>query len=185
MQTELDKKLERATLGGGCFWCLEPVFRELAGVERVVVGYAGGSHPDPDYGLVCTGTTGHAEVIQVEFDSTQLSFRDILEVFFSVHDPTSLNRQGADVGTQYRSIILYHDEAQRQTAEELISALDLQEIWPDPIVTQIELLTTFYPAEEYHQGYYQKNPGQGYCVMVVAPKLQKFRQKYAQRLKHI
>lgn len=176
-------RIEMATLGGGCFWCLEPVFEELVGVEKVVVGYAGGEHPSPDYKLVCSGTTGHAEVIQISYDPEAITFRQVLEIFFSVHDPTTPNRQGADVGTQYRSIVLYHDEQQKQTAEELIEALDSQEIWKNPIVTQVEPLSTFYPAEEYHQAYYRKNPGQGYCMMVVAPKLKKFRQNYAEKLK--
>jgi peptide-methionine (S)-S-oxide reductase len=183
MQSNAEVRRERATLGGGCFWCLEPVFEDLIGVENVVVGYAGGEHPDPDYQLVCTGTTGHAEVVQVTFDPASISFSELLEVFFSVHDPTTLNRQGADEGTQYRSIILYHDEQQRQAAEKMIVKLTTQAVWENPIVTQIEPLGEFYPAESYHQGYYRNNPGQGYCMMVVAPKLKKFRQKYAQRLK--
>ncbi len=168
-------KLETATLGGGCFWCLEPVFEEITGVQNVEVGYAGGEHPDPDYKLVCTGTTGHAEVIQVTFDSSLISYEEILEIFFSVHDPTTLNQQGADVGTQYRSIILYHDDMQRVMAQDMISSLNKQSVWKNPIVTQLEPLTTYYPAEEYHQSYYQKNPGQGYCRVVISPKLQKFR----------
>ena len=172
-----------ATFGGGCFWCLEPIFEEMIGVKEVIVGYAGGEHPAPDYKLVCTGTTGHAEVIQVTYDPDQVSFTQILEVFFSVHDPTTLNQRGADVGTQYRSIILYHDERQKNAAEQLITMLDSQDIWKNPIVTQVEPLSTFHRAEEYHQGYYRKNPGQGYCMMVVAPKLKKFRQKYATSLK--
>lgn len=176
---------ETATLGGGCFWCLEPVFEEIVGVETVEVGYAGGEHPNPDYKLVCTGTTGHAEVIQVTFDADLISFKEILEIFFSVHDPTTLNRQGADVGTQYRSIILYHDELQRKIAEDLIDSLNKQAVWDNPIVTQIEPLNTYYPAEEYHQGYYRKNPGQGYCRVVISPKLKKFRQKYAKRIKPV
>jgi peptide-methionine (S)-S-oxide reductase len=169
-------------LGGGMQSNAE-VRRERATLENVVVGYAGGEHPDPDYQLVCTGTTGHAEVVQVTFDPASISFSELLEVFFSVHDPTTLNRQGADEGTQYRSIILYHDEQQRQAAEKMIVTLTTQAVWENPIVTQIEPLGEFYPAESYHQGYYRNNPGQGYCMMVVAPKLKKFRQKYAQRLK--
>lgn len=178
-----DMELKMATLGGGCFWCLEPVYEELQGVKEVVVGYAGGEHPAPDYKLICTGTTGHAEVVQVTYDPQLVSYNEILEIFFSVHDPTTPNRQGADVGTQYRSIILYHDEDQKLAAEALIKSLNDQEIWKNPIVTQIAPLETFFPAEDYHQGYYRKNPGQGYCMMVVAPKLKKFRQKYAERLK--
>jgi peptide-methionine (S)-S-oxide reductase len=177
--------MEMATLGGGCFWCLEPVFEEIRGVEEVVVGYAGGEHPAPDYNLVCTGSTGHAEVIQVTYDPELITYTQILEVFFSVHDPTTPNQQGADVGTQYRSIILYHDELQKQTAQEMIRDLTSQEIWKNPIITQVEALTTFHLAEDYHQGYYSKNPGQGYCMMVVAPKLKKFRQRYAERLKQV
>jgi peptide-methionine (S)-S-oxide reductase len=180
-----DSKFEKATLGGGCFWCLEPVFEELVGVQEVVVGYAGGEHPDPNYKLVCTGATGHAEVIQLTFDPEQISFTELLEVFFSVHDPTTLNRQGADAGTQYRSIILYQDEQQRRIAEELIESLNSQDIWKDPIVTQVEPLEDFFVAEEYHQAYYRKNPGQGYCMMVVSPKLKKFRQKYTEMLKAV
>jgi peptide-methionine (S)-S-oxide reductase len=180
---EANEPRELATLGGGCFWCLEPIFEELSGVESVVVGYAGGQHPDPDYQQVCAGTTGHAEVIQVVFNPTTITFDDILGVFFNVHDPTTLNRQGADAGTQYRSIILYHDDQQRQVAEALIAELDSQEAWSDPIVTQVEPLTTFFPAEEYHQGYFRKNPNQGYCRVAVAPKLEKFRQNYLHRLK--
>jgi peptide-methionine (S)-S-oxide reductase len=185
MQSNTEARREQATLGGGCFWCLEPVFEDLRGVESVVAGYAGGDHPNPDYQLVCTGTTGHAEVVQVTFDPAQISYAELLEAFFSVHDPTTLNRQGADVGTQYRSIILYHNEQQRQTAEQMIAALSTQAIWKNPIVTQVEPLGEFYPAEAYHQGYYVNNPGQGYCMMVVAPKLKKFRQKYAERLKQV
>jgi peptide-methionine (S)-S-oxide reductase len=183
MQT--DAILEIATLGGGCFWCLEPVFEELSGVDHVEVGYAGGDHPAPDYQLICTGTTGHAEVVQVTFNPDLISFSQILEVFFSVHDPTTLNRQGADVGTQYRSIILYHDDQQKQVAQELITELNSQEILKNPIVTQVEPLMTFHPAEDYHQGYYRKNPYQGYCTMVVAPKLKNFRKKYAESLKQV
>lgn len=183
MQKDSNAKHEQATLGGGCFWCLEPIYEELSGVESVIVGYAGGQHPDPDYQLICTGTTGHAEVIQATFDPAIISFDDILGVFFNVHDPTTLNRQGADVGTQYRSIILYHDDRQRQAAEGLIASLDAQEAWKDPIITQVVPLAVFHPAEEYHQSYYRKNPSQGYCRVAVAPKLEKFRQKYSQRLK--
>jgi peptide-methionine (S)-S-oxide reductase len=177
--------MEMATLGGGCFWCLEPVFEELVGVEEVVVGYAGGEHPAPDYKLVCTGSTGHAEVIQVTYDPELITFTQILEVFFSVHDPTTPNQQGADVGTQYRSIILYHDGLQKQAAQEMIRDLTAQQTWENPIITQVEALATFHPAEDYHQGYYRKNPGQGYCMMVVAPKLKKFRQRYVESLKQV
>ncbi len=172
---------EIATLGGGCFWCLEAAFLELAGVEKVVSGYAGGHVPNPSYRAVCSGSTGHAEVTQVTFDPEVLPYADLLEVFFAIHDPTTLNRQGADVGTQYRSAIFYHDDVQRRTAEQAIA--HAAEVWDDPIVTQLEPLDTFYPAEEYHQRYYERNPDQPYCQVVVAPKVAKVRQKYASRLK--
>jgi peptide-methionine (S)-S-oxide reductase len=172
-----------ATLGGGCFWCLDPVFMDLVGVEQVVVGYAGGDKPDPTYKQVCDGTTGHAEVVQITFDPSQISYRSLLEVFFSVHDPTTPNRQGADVGTQYRSIILTHDEAQAETARLLIEEMERDGIWPAPIVTQIEPLQAFFPAEDYHQRYFENNPGAGYCRVVIAPKLSKFRKTYAANLK--
>lgn len=174
---------ELATLGGGCFWCLEPVFEALEGVQAVVVGYAGGDEPDPTYQMVGTGRTGHAEVAQVRFDPQAISYREILEVFFSIHDPTTLNRQGADVGPQYRSLILYHSEEQEQTARQLIQELDEQDIWDSPIVTQVEPSREFYMAEDYHQDYYETNPNAGYCVAVVAPKLAKFRKRFAERLK--
>lgn len=175
--------LETATLGGGCFWCLEPVFEDLLGVEEVVVGYSGGDVPDPSYRLVCTGRTGHAEVVQVRFDPQVISYEEILEVFFSIHNPTTRNRQGADVGPQYRSIILTHSEAQRKTAERVLGELQDSGVWDRPIVTEMEPVETFYEAEEYHQEYYRKNPGQGYCQVVINPKLTRFRKKYADRLK--
>ncbi len=181
MQKQL--KRERITLGGGCFWCLEPVFRALEGVEDAVVGYAGGGVPDPSYELVCTGMTGHAEVVQVTFNPAVISLREILEVFFSVHDPTTPNRQGADVGTQYRSIILYHDPRQKQVAGEVIAELNEKGLWSAPVITEIAPLHAFYPAEAYHQGYYEKNPWAGYCQVVIRPKLDKFRSKYSDRLK--
>jgi peptide-methionine (S)-S-oxide reductase len=174
---------ETATLGGGCFWCLEPVFEELQGVKDVVVGYSGGDVPDPSYRLVCTGTTGHAEVVQVQYDPQVIRYNEILEVFFSVHNPTTPNRQGADVGPQYRSIILTHTEAQREIAERVIQELEDSGVWNRPIVTQVEPFEVFYKAEEYHQEYYRKNPGQGYCQVVINPKLSKFRKKYTERLK--
>ncbi|WP_448336014.1 peptide-methionine (S)-S-oxide reductase MsrA [Bellilinea sp.] len=176
-------KLEVATLGGGCFWCLEPIFAHLQGVEDAVVGYAGGKTPTPSYEQVCTGLTGHAEVVQVTFNPAVISFREILEVFFSVHDPTTRNRQGADVGTQYRSIILYHNEQQRQIAESLIAELNQKGIWQKPIVTEVAPFTAFYPAEEYHQEYFEKNPYAGYCQVVIQPKVSKFRKQFAERLK--
>ena len=172
-----------ATLGGGCFWCLEPIYEDLRGVKDVVVGYSGGPVPNPSYEQVCTGRTGHAEVIQVTFDLQEISYREILEVFFSIHDPTTPNRQGADTGPQYRSVIFYHDDGQRQVAEEVIKELEDQDIWGKPIVTEVSPLKEFFKAEEYHQEYYKKNPNQGYCRVVVAPKVSKFRQKYAAKLK--
>lgn len=172
-----------ATLGGGCFWCLEPVYRELVGVEDVVVGYAGGDVPNPSYQLVCTGTTGHAEVVQIEFHPEEISFRELLEVFFTIHNPTTLNRQGPDVGSQYRSAIFYHDEEQRQTAEQVIEEFDAGDLWDDEIVTEVTALDTFYPAEDYHQRYYERNPNQAYCQAMIKPKLSKFRQKWSAKLK--
>lgn len=175
--------LEKATVGGGCFWCLEPVFRDLVGVKDVVVGYAGGSLEDPSYQQVCTGSTGHAEVVQIAFDPDSISFEQLLEVFFTVHDPTTLNRQGPDVGTQYRSIILYHDEGQVRRARQVMEQVEEEGIWDDPLVTQVEPLETFYPAETYHQRYYEKNPNAGYCQAIIAPKVKKFRQRWQEKLK--
>ncbi len=174
---------EQATLGGGCFWCLEAVFEGLRGVERVVSGYAGGDVADPSYQQVCTGTTGHAEVVQVTFDPSAVSYRELLEVFFGTHDPTTLNRQGADVGTQYRSAIFYHSPEQRQVAEQAIAELSAAGVWDRPIVTQVVPFRQFYPAEDYHQGYFRNNPGQGYCQAVVAPKVAKFRKQFAAKLR--
>ena len=173
---------EVATLGGGCFWCLEAVYRDVRGVERVVSGYAGGQMPRPTYEQVCSGRTGHAEVVQVTFDPRVVSYRELLEVFFTIHDPTTPNRQGADVGTQYRSIVLYHSPEQEQTAREVIQELEANRVWDAPIVTQVEPLEAFYPAEEYHQRYFERNPNQPYCQIVIAPKVAKFRQKYLARL---
>ena len=170
---------ETATLGGGCFWCLEAAFQRLQGVESVVSGYAGGTVPDPDYRQVCAGTTGHAEVVQVRFDNAVIDFATLLQVFFTIHDPTTLNRQGADVGTQYRSVIFYHDPAQEQIARAVIADLCAQTVWDAPIVTQVLPLPTFYPAESYHQDYYRQNPYQGYCQVVISPKLAKLRERHA------
>ena len=175
--------METATLGGGCFWCLEAVYDELKGVTDVVSGYMGGQVANPTYQAVCTGTTGHAEVIQIQFDPDVASFEDILDVFFTIHDPTTLNRQGADVGTQYRSAIFYHSEDQRATAERVIQKMGRDGVWSDPIVTEVTPAVTFYPAEDYHQEYFARNPNQGYCQFVVAPKVAKFRKKYLERLK--
>ena len=174
---------EVATLGGGCFWCLEPAFEALEGVVDVTVGYAGGKMANPSYTLVCTGITGHAEVAQVTFDPQIITYREILEIFFSIHDPTTFNRQGGDVGTQYRSAIFYHSEEQKATAEAFIEELERERVWGNPIVTQLVPFTAYYLAEEYHQEYYQKNPYQGYCQAVIAPKMTKFRKHYVQRLK--
>jgi peptide-methionine (S)-S-oxide reductase len=174
---------EVATLAGGCFWCLEAVYDDLQGVQRVVSGYAGGSVPDPTYKQVCSGATGHAEVVQLTYDPDVVSFRDLLEIFFTIHDPTTLNRQGADVGTQYRSAIFYHNEEQKRQAEEIIAELEEDNVFADPIVTEVTSLDNFYPAEDYHQDYYANNPNQPYCQMVVAPKLRKFRQKFAEKRK--
>jgi peptide-methionine (S)-S-oxide reductase len=174
---------DTVTLGGGCFWCLEAVYRELTGVEKVESGYSGGTVPNPTYEQVCTGTTGHAEVVQVTFDPAIISFREILEVFFSIHDPTTLNRQGNDVGTQYRSAIFYHSEEQKSIAEAMIRELDEAGHWGTPIVTEVTPFTTFYRAEDYHQEYYQNNSRQPYCQVVIAPKLAKFRKQYVTKLK--
>src|SRR5438045_1530935 len=173
---------EVATLAGGCFWCLEAAFQQLQGVEQVRSGYAGGHVANPSYEDVCSGTTGHAEVVQVTFDPSVVSFRELLGVFFTIHDPTTLNRQGADVGTQYRSVVLYHSDEQRRTAEQVIAELNQKNVWDDPIVTQIAPLTTFYPAETYHQDYFAQNQNQPYCQIVIAPKVAKFRKKYLDRL---
>lgn len=172
-----------ATLGGGCFWCLEAVFDELQGVEQVVSGYAGGHVPNPTYEQVCTGTTGHAEVVQITFDPRLISYRELLQVFFAVHDPTTPNRQGADVGPQYRSIILYHNGEQKQIAEGVIAELEAARVWPNPIVTEVVPLQAFYPAEDYHQKYFKNNPWQAYCQVVIAPKVSKFRKEFGARLK--
>ena len=178
-----ERTLETATLGGGCFWCLEAVYRELTGVERVVSGYAGGRMPDPSYDAVCSGATGHAEVVQITFDPAVISYRDLLEVFFTIHDPTTLNRQGGDVGTQYRSAILFHDEAQRATAEQVKAEIAASGLWSDPIVTEIAPLEKFFAAEDYHQEYFARNPYQPYCMAVVAPKVAKFRKQHLARLR--
>jgi peptide-methionine (S)-S-oxide reductase len=175
--------LELATLGGGCFWCLEAVYDDLNGVVDVVSGYAGGSLPNPSYKQVCTGDTGHAEVVQLRFDPSVISYREILEVFFTIHDPTSLNRQGADVGTQYRSAIFCHSADQKETARQVIAELQGAGLWSKPLVTELVDYTVFYPAEDYHQEYFRKNPYQGYCQAVVAPKVAKFRQKFLSKLK--
>ena len=177
------KNREVATLAGGCFWCLEAVYDELKGVLLVESGYSGGSVPNPSYRLVCTGTTGHAEVTQITFDPSVVSYRELLQVFFTIHDPTTLNRQGADVGTQYRSAIFYHSPEQKATAEQVIAELTEQGVWSNPIVTQVVPFEKFYIAEDYHQEYFANHPGQPYCQVVIAPKVAKFRQKYLEQLK--
>lgn len=176
---------EIATLGGGCFWCLEAVFKELRGVTSVTSGYAGGHLPNPSYKQVCTGTTGHAEVVQVRFDPAQLTYADLLRVFFTTHDPTTRDRQGNDIGPQYRSIILTHTAAQAVTAKMVMKEIADEQIWPAPIVTKIEPLTTFFPAEDEHHDYFARNPWSGYCQVVIAPKVMKFRKLYRDRLKQV
>lgn len=176
---------EVATLGGGCFWCLEAVYDDLHGVVDVVSGYAGGSVANPTYKQVCSGDTGHAEVVQVTFDPDVISYRDILNVFFAIHDPTTLNRQGADIGTQYRSAIFYHSPEQKATAEQAIAELGTAGLWGNRIVTEVAPAPVFYPAEDYHQEYFRRNPNQGYCQTVVAPKVAKFRKQYLAKLKKV
>ncbi|MDR9430917.1 MAG: peptide-methionine (S)-S-oxide reductase MsrA [Natronomonas sp.] len=171
---------ETATLAGGCFWCIEAALKELRGVDRVTSGYAGGHVDDPSYEAVCRGETGHAEVVQVEFDPDAIGYRDLLEVFFTIHDPTTLNRQGPDVGSQYRSAVYYHDDAQRETVEAVID--ELEPLYDDEIVTEVAPLETFYPAEEYHQDYFEKHPNDTYCTVNINPKLSKLREKHAELL---
>jgi len=183
MNNNTTNPTEVATLAGGCFWCLEAVYDQLIGVSDVVSGYSGGQVVDPSYQAVCTGKTGHAECVQLTFDPSVISYRELLEVFFTIHDPTTLNRQGADVGSQYRSAIFYHGPEQKATAEQVIQTLELENIWEKPIVTEITTLSIFYPAEDYHQEYFQRNPYAGYCSAVIAPKVAKFRTKYLEKLK--
>jgi peptide-methionine (S)-S-oxide reductase len=179
----MSTNLQTATLAGGCFWCLEAVYDELKGVHSVESGYAGGHVDNPSYRAVCSGTTGHAEVVQIRFDPNIVSYRDLLNVFFTIHDPTTLNRQGADIGTQYRSAIFYHDDEQKKIAEEVIRDLNTQKIWDNPIVTEVTKLDKFYVAEDYHQEYFANNPYQPYCQVVVAPKVSKFRKHFIEMLK--
>ena len=174
---------ETATLGGGCFWCLEAVYLELKGVERVVSGYAGGPTRNPSYELVCTGTSGHAEVVQITYDPAVISYRELLDVFFTIHDPTTLNSQDPDHGSQYRSVVFYHSPEQKRVAEGKIAALTAEPVWDDPVVTQVVPLEAFYPAEDYHQDYFRRNPGQGYCRVIVAPKVAKARKHFLEKLK--
>ena len=177
-----DESHAQATFAGGCFWCIEAAFEELAGVESVTSGYAGGETDDPTYEAVCSGETGHAEVVQVVYDTDELGYEDLLKVFFTVHDPTQLDRQGPDVGTQYRSAIFYHDESQRDLAEGFVDELEAEGVYDDPIVTEVEPLETFYEAEAYHQDYYAKNPGDAYCQFNAQPKIEKVREKFADRI---
>ncbi len=174
---------EITTLGGGCFWCLEPIFKDLTGVEEVVVGYSGGTVPNPSYEQVCTGKTGHAEVVQISFDPGMISFKEILEAFFNIHDPTTPNRQGADVGSQYRSVIFYHSQKQKEDAERVIEDLNASGAWKAPIVTEVVPFKEFYKAEAYHQNYFAKNPRQAYCQVMIAPKVEKFQKQYNQKRK--
>ncbi len=183
MGSENTGRAETATLGGGCFWCLDAVYRGLRGVSRVVSGYAGGHVPNPTYEQVCGKKTGHAEVVQVEFDPAEIDFADILRVFFTIHDPTTKDRQGADVGPQYRSVILYHSEEQKRTAEAVMTEIAGARLWNGPLVTELVPAAEFYPAEPEHQDYFARNPWSGYCRAVVAPKVQKFRKTFADRVK--
>ena len=178
-----DSGYQVATLAGGCFWCLEAVYEQLKGVKSVTSGYSGGNVANPSYKLVCTGTTGHAEVVQIVFDPKVVTYSELLQVFFTIHDPTTLNRQGADVGTQYRSAIFYHNLEQKSDAEKTIEDIETAKIWDDPIVTQVVPFEEFYPAEDYHQEYFRNNINQPYCQIVIAPKVAKFRRQYVSRLK--
>ena len=180
---DADRSKEVATLAGGCFWCLEAVFDDVKGVEQVDSGYSGGNVPNPTYRQVCTGTTGHAEVVQITFDPQLISFKELLQLFFTVHDPTTLNRQGPDVGTQYRSAIFYHTPAQKAIAEQVIKEMTAAQLWPSPIVTEVTPFSAFYKAEDYHQEYFKFNGEQPYCRAVVAPKVAKFRKQFRERLK--
>ncbi len=182
MTSSTNATTEIATLGGGCFWCLEAVFEQLRGVRKVESGYSGGQLSDPSYERVCSGRTGHAEVVQVTFDPDEITYPEILDVFFATHDPTTLNRQGGDVGTQYRSVIFYHTPAQKEAAEKKIAELNAAQIWDAPIVTEIAPLKEFYRAEDYHQNYFQGHPTQPYCQGVISPKVAKFRKQFAERL---
>jgi peptide-methionine (S)-S-oxide reductase len=179
----MENNLETATIGGGCFWCTEAVFDAVIGVEDVVSGYAGGHTKNPTYQEVCSETTGHAEVIQLKFNPAEISYKEILEIFFGTHDPTTLNRQGNDIGSSYRSVVFYHSEEQKETIGEVIREITDEGVFDDPIVTEVTAFTNFYPAEDYHQNYFENNPNQPYCAAVVAPKVSKFRQKFLAKLK--
>ena len=179
----MSSTMETATLGGGCFWCVEAIYQDVIGVHKVVSGYAGGAIENPTYEQVCSGTTGHAEVVQIVFDPTVISFEEILFIFWRTHDPTTLNRQGNDVGTQYRSVIYYHDEQQKSIAEQSMAETDASDLWPDPIVTEVAPLPIFYEGEAYHQNYFVENPYQPYCIFVINPKVQKFRKSFRNKLR--
>ena len=181
--TNQSPSYEIATLAGGCFWCLEAVYNDLKGVVKVMSGYSGGNRPSPSYELVCTGTTGHAEVVQITYNPVIITYKDLVDVFFTIHDPTTLNRQGADIGSQYRSAIFYHTPEQEVIAKQVIANLEAEGLWSDPIVTEVTEFSAFYPAEAYHQDYFKNNPYQGYCQAVIAPKVAKFRKKYLEMLK--
>ena len=183
IKVKVKEGMEVATFAGGCFWCTEAVFLEIKGVEKVVSGYIGGKTINPTYKDICTGETGHAEAIQITFNPNEVAYEDLLEIFFGTHDPTTLNRQGADVGTQYRSEIFYHSEAQKTKAENYIQLLEKEKLYDKKIVTKVSSATVFYPAEDYHQNYYNQNSSQGYCQMVIAPKLEKLRKYYKSKLK--
>lgn len=174
----MSENLKKIVLGGGCFWCLDPIYAQIKGVKQIVVGYAGGSVANPTYEQVCNGKTGHAEVVQITYDENEVSLERLLDVFFQVHDPTTLNRQGADVGTQYRSIILVNNEEEKEVVLRKMEEINKAKIWNSPLVTQVDLLDEFFPAEEYHQDYFGKNPYTGYCQVVINPKLKKFKQKF-------
>ena len=179
----MSKTMETATLGGGCFWCVEAIYQDVIGVHQVVSGYAGGAVENPTYEQVCSGTTGHAEVVQIVFDPTVISFEEILFIFWRTHDPTTLNRQGNDVGTQYRSVIYYHDEQQKSIAEQSMAETEASDLWGDPIVTEVAPLPIFYEGEAYHQNYFVENPYQPYCIFVINPKVQKFRKSFRNKLR--
>lgn len=181
--TKEDTNLETAVFAGGCFWCIETLFQDLKGVEKVESGYSGGTTPNPTYKEVCTGSTGHAEVIKITFDPSVITYEQLLTVFFHVHDPTTLNRQGADAGTQYRSAVFYADDKQKASAEKVIADITAQKLWDDPIVTEVTKLGEYYKAEDYHQDYYNNNPNQGYCSAVIAPKVKKFYKEFKDMLK--
>lgn len=181
--TTPDVHLQHATLGGGCFWCIESAYKQVQGVVEVESGYAGGHVDNPSYDAVCSGTTGHAEVVRLSFNPEQISYREVLEILFALHDPTQLNRQGNDIGPQYRSVIFYHDAQQQAEADAIIAEMEHDKTWPNPIVTAVEPVHNYYPAEQYHRDYYENNPQQPYCAMVVGPKLAKFKQTFASRLK--